>query len=178
MGDYFQSTNINAGQYYLNGQPLTTGGGEPHTMLPVGSIIMWNGTVANTPPGWHICNGENGTPDLRNRFVIGAGDKFNPTDSGGNAKIKADNLPPHKHNNTLADGGHFHDIEATLNTIGENAFDNYETKTQNTANVQTSNITMTSATANITITNVINETNYDEYYPPYYALCYIMFTGQ
>lgn len=175
MGDYFQSTNINAGKYYLNGKPLTSGG-VPHTMLPVGSIIMWYGTTI--PQGWNICNGSNGTPDLRNRFVIGAGDKFNPTESGGNAQIQADNLPPHKHNNTLADDGHSHDIEATLNTIGENAIANYQTKTQNTATLQTANITMTSATANITITNVNNETNHDDYYPPYYALCYIMFTGQ
>lgn len=202
MSDYFQSTNINASNFYKNGKPINLGGqgaqgatgaqGTTGTQgatgaqgaqgatsggeLPVGSIIMWYGTTI--PQGWNICNGSNGTPDLRNRFVIGAGDTFPLDASGGNAQIQADNLPPHKHNNTLVDDGHFHEIAATLNTIGENDFANYKTKTQNNVDVQTDMIKMTSTTANITITNVNNETNYDDYYPPYYALYYIMFTGQ
>ncbi len=34
--------------------------------------IMWSGTIATIPSGWYLCNGSNGTPDLRNKFVIGA----------------------------------------------------------------------------------------------------------
>ena len=46
MSKIVQADNINAGQYYLNGYPLHySGGGVPHTMLPVGSIIMWNGSA-------------------------------------------------------------------------------------------------------------------------------------
>lgn len=41
--------------------------------IPVGGIIMWSGTIANIPTGWALCNGSNGTPDLRNRFIAGAG---------------------------------------------------------------------------------------------------------
>ena len=40
--------------------------------FPVGGIIMWSGSIASIPSGWALCNGSNGTPDLRNRFVIGA----------------------------------------------------------------------------------------------------------
>ena len=40
--------------------------------IPVGGIIMWSGTIASIPANWSLCNGSNGTPDLRNTFVIGA----------------------------------------------------------------------------------------------------------
>lgn len=39
-------------------------------IIPRGSIIMWSGTIANIPVGWTFCNGLNGTPDLRNRFIV------------------------------------------------------------------------------------------------------------
>jgi hypothetical protein len=40
--------------------------------IPIGGIIMWSGTIATIPSNWKICDGSNNTPDLRNRFVIGA----------------------------------------------------------------------------------------------------------
>lgn len=40
--------------------------------IPVGVIVMWSGTVATIPSGWALCNGSNGTPDLRDRFIVGA----------------------------------------------------------------------------------------------------------
>ena len=46
--------------------------------IPVGGIIMWSGTIGSIPSNWSLCNGSNGTPDLRNKFVIGA----NADDSG------------------------------------------------------------------------------------------------
>jgi hypothetical protein len=49
--------------------------------LPKGIIALWSGTIATIPAGWALCNGLNGTPDLRNRFVVGAN-----ADSGGAAK--------------------------------------------------------------------------------------------
>jgi len=41
--------------------------------IPVGGIIMWSGAIGSIPSGWALCNGTNGTPDLRERFVVGAG---------------------------------------------------------------------------------------------------------
>jgi hypothetical protein len=41
--------------------------------VPTGGIIMWSGTIATIPAGWALCDGSNGTPDLRNRFIAGAG---------------------------------------------------------------------------------------------------------
>lgn len=40
--------------------------------VPTGLIAMWSGTIATIPTGWLLCNGTSGTPDLRNRFIIGA----------------------------------------------------------------------------------------------------------
>jgi hypothetical protein len=40
-------------------------------LLPPGSVIMWNGTTGNIPEGWVLCDGQNGTPDLTDRFIFG-----------------------------------------------------------------------------------------------------------
>lgn len=44
-------------------------------------IVLWSGAIVDIPAGWALCDGNNGTPDLRNAFVIGAGDLFNPGDA-------------------------------------------------------------------------------------------------
>lgn len=49
--------------------------------VPIGGIIMWSGTIASIPSNWQLCDGTNGTPNLTNRFVVGAN-----ADSGGVAK--------------------------------------------------------------------------------------------
>lgn len=48
--------------------------------IPIGCIVLWSGSVNSVPSGWRLCDGTNGTPDLRDRFVIGA-----RSDSGGTA---------------------------------------------------------------------------------------------
>jgi hypothetical protein len=44
---------------------------------------MWSGPRSAVPAGWHVCDGSNGTPDLRDRFVVGAGLSYQPLDTGG-----------------------------------------------------------------------------------------------
>ncbi len=54
---------------------LSAGSGNTPTWgsgFPSGGIIMWSGTIATIPSGWYLCNGSNGTPDLRNKFIVGA----------------------------------------------------------------------------------------------------------
>jgi len=51
--------------------------------MPKGSIIIWSGAVNDIPQGWQLCNGINGAPDLRNRFIIGAGGQVGPNSTGG-----------------------------------------------------------------------------------------------
>lgn len=42
------------------------------SLMPAGTIVMWHGTIATIPTGWVLCDGSNGTPDLRNRFIVAA----------------------------------------------------------------------------------------------------------
>lgn len=66
---------------------------------PIGGIIMWHGSAANIPEGWALCDGQNGTPDLRGRFVVGAGGTHSPNTSGGSDSVtlSVSNLPVHDH---------------------------------------------------------------------------------
>lgn len=53
--------------------------------VPSGTVFMWSGAVADIPYGYVLCDGQNGTPDLRNKFVIGAGSSYSPGATGGAA---------------------------------------------------------------------------------------------
>jgi hypothetical protein len=81
--------------------------------LPPGIICMWSGSVAGIPGGWALCNGAtvNGytTPDLRSRFIMGAGSTYVPGQTGGAASVTAatDSQGAHSHTGaTGAAGGH------------------------------------------------------------------------
>jgi len=69
------------------------------TALPIGSVIMWFGTVGAIPAGWQVCDGTNGTPDLRDRFVVGAGTTYSVGDTGGanTVTLDATQIPSHTH---------------------------------------------------------------------------------
>lgn len=70
------------------------------TALPIGAIILWAGSTSTIPSNWQLCNGSNGTPDLRNRFVIGAGDSYGVGATGGEAThtLSITEMPSHNHN--------------------------------------------------------------------------------
>lgn len=53
--------------------------------VPTGAIMMWSGASSAIPTGWVLCDGTNSTPDLRNRFVIGAGDTYAVGATGGSS---------------------------------------------------------------------------------------------
>jgi len=53
--------------------------------IPAGLILLWHGLLANIPAGWVLCDGTNGTPDLRSKFVKGTAAATNPGDTGGAA---------------------------------------------------------------------------------------------
>ena len=53
------------------------------TTFKRGMIILWHGAVSTIPAGWHLCDGGEDTPDLRDRFLIGAGNAYAPGDTGG-----------------------------------------------------------------------------------------------
>lgn len=141
--------------------------------MPTGGIIMWSGSVANIPNGWELCDGNNGTPDLRNRFVVGAGDSYNPDDTGGASSVTLTEaeIPSHTHGGSVAsDGAHSHTYRRTTEDFG--ASGNYDAGVANpTENVATS--TDGAHTHGLTINNT-GGGGAHENRPPYYALCFIM----
>lgn len=76
-------------------------------LVPSGVILMWSGSIASIPSGWFLCNGVNGTPDLRDRFLVGAGSTYTVGATGGSAAValaEAD-LPAHSHTFSGTTGG-------------------------------------------------------------------------
>jgi microcystin-dependent protein len=67
--------------------------------FPVGGIIAWNGSAASIPSGWSLCDGTNGTPNLGNRFILGAGDKYKVGQTGGEEAhiLTVAEMPAHNH---------------------------------------------------------------------------------
>lgn len=55
--------------------------------FPIGMIVLWSGSIVSIPSGWALCDGTGSTPDLRDRFVVGAGTTFNPGDTGGSDSV-------------------------------------------------------------------------------------------
>jgi hypothetical protein len=62
-----------------------TFGSSASGTVPVGGIIMWSGSVASIPTGWSLCNGANGTPNLQDKFIVGAGSGYAVAATGGSA---------------------------------------------------------------------------------------------
>lgn len=77
--------------------------------IPAGGVIMW--TKPEIPEGWALCDGTNGRPDLRDKFVRGAHDLENLRITGGSdtVQITSDHLPEHTH--IVDDPGHHHAVE-------------------------------------------------------------------
>lgn len=76
--------------------------------LPKGAVIMWHGNADDIPDGWMICDGQNDTPDLRDRFIVGAGNSYQLNDTGGENKVVLDNIeqiPKHSHSGTTSENG-------------------------------------------------------------------------
>jgi hypothetical protein len=82
--------------------------------FPSGGIIMWSGSIASIPSGWLLCNGSSGTPDLRDRFIVGAGSTYAVNATGGSAtyNLSTAQLPSHTHTGTTAsvDINHSHGV--------------------------------------------------------------------
>lgn len=67
--------------------------------VPRGVIVMWSGSITSIPEGWALCDGTKGTPDLRDRFIVGAGSNYAVGDTGGQntVTLTTAQLPPHSH---------------------------------------------------------------------------------
>ena len=165
-------------------------GNAGSTGIPSGFIGLWSGAANAIPSGWYLCNGSNGTPDLRGRFVVGYNNNdslFDVDDTGGSKDAilvsHTHNLQNHVHGftaSTDSQGAHTHTYSSATST---NRVDNDETHqylysntTQNTgsAGAHTHTISGNTGTPSTNTTDTLGESATNKNLPPYYALCYIM----
>jgi len=167
---FYNNGNIGIGtanpekKLHIEGEAISVVGGVTNYMVPKGAIIMWSGSLVSIPPGWALCDGSNGTPDLRDRFIVGAGSSYSVGSTGGEAThiLTIAEMPSHSH--TIFDPGHRHEIGDgnSGGTFWKAVFDS-------SGSSYLSGIAMTGITINSTGGNAAHENR-----PPYYALAYIM----
>ena len=152
---YNPSTNrLTAGSFAGDGSALT--GVDSFVS---GMIIMWNSTVASIPTGFVLCDGQNNTPDLRGRFVIGHHPSnvdydVNATGGAEDVTLTINQIPSHKHDTTVDNTKLFPSNGQT--SIGFGGAGSYPATT-------------------FTMSNTGGGQSHENR-PPYYALCYIMKT--
>ena len=151
--------------------------------FPSGGIIMWSGTIATIPSGWYLCNGSNGTPDLRNRFIIAA-----DADDSGAAKTTVTGSATQSggskdaivvsHTHTFSEttstiGDHIHSISASGGEYAAGQQDHFTTdgvsvytRYTGAAGSHSHTVSGTTSSSGSSATNAN--------LPPYYALAYIM----
>jgi hypothetical protein len=153
-----------------SGQVLLSAGGSNTptwgNSFPSGGIIIWSGSSASIPSGWLLCDGTSSTPDLRNRFVVGATSTYAVGATGGSADAITVS-----HTHTISDSGHSHNVGIPSRTVGNNGSALYSTNDNSTKLTVTSD----SASTGISI-NSAGASGTNANLPPYYALCYIMKT--
>jgi len=164
--------------------------------IPVGGIIMWSGTIASIPSNWSLCNGSNGTPDLRNTFVIGAhsdssGAKTTVTGSAtASGGSKDATLVSHEHTtDSIIETGSTSakDLSGAITKISE-GFNANGTATGVFSKTNDGNNDITGSSSTSPVSGVTMDVNHrhstdtqgtsatNANLPPYFALAYIMRT--
>lgn len=145
---------------------------EPYSgVVPIGGIIMYSGAIAALPSGWAFCNGTNGTPDLRDKFIIGAAadssGQANTTVTGSTTKTGGSkDAVAVSHSHGVTDPGHRHG--GLYNTFTNDESGPYQVPTVSAGTKLTD-----ASTTGITI-NTAGESGTNKNLPPYYALAFIM----
>ena len=134
------------------GSTVPVPGSAQNDSLPIGAIVMWSGTVASIPSGWALCDGTNGTPDLRDRFVVGA-----RQDSGGKAQTNITGAL------TQSGGNVYHTHAYSGKTDNDSGGNNTKGGSDTNRAYEPHTHTYSGTTSNSTTVAV-----------PYYALCFIM----
>ncbi len=170
-GFYYWSASVNA---WL---PLNSNTGN----TPSGLISMWSGPINTIPGGWALCDGSQGTPDLRNRFILSVQSSVeNPGATGGthDQTLTVANLPAHDHSightHNLTDPGHTHNVLSYGSGSGSNALTNTAFNTGMVSSATSSAVTGATVNAfsgNSGLTG--GGTTFDNR-PAFYKLAFIM----
>ncbi len=159
----------NTGDFNVQGKIKESG----YDLLPRGAIIMWAGPINSIPAGWALCDGTNGTPDLRDRFIVGAGGSYSVGSTGGanTVSLSVSQLPPHSHT-ISSDGGHSHNFYYTTGFVADDGTPPYAVFGIGSGSVATT--TSVSNHSHGGSTGTTGSAAPIENRPPYYALAFIM----
>ena len=146
---------------------LQTSASTASSPFIAGMILIWSGSLGSVPSGWVLCNGSNGTPDLRDRFVVAAGSTYSVGQTGGSTDAI---VVTHTHTATVTDPGHVHTyIKPQAST---SYYSNINGSSPGAVSASTD-----SAVTGISVANAnTGSSGVNANLPPYYALAYIMKT--
>ena len=138
-----------------------------------GMIMLWSGSTGTVPNGWRLCDGTGGTPDLRNRFVVGAGDTYAVDATGGSANAV---LVSHNHTgSTNTTGNHSHTLPHYLvQAVAGTGDIDRDNEYQQWKALSGQSTRATGNHAHSFTTTTAGESGTNKNLPPYYALAYIM----
>jgi hypothetical protein len=140
--------------------------------IPNNIVIAWSGSIASIPTSWFLCDGTNGTPDLRNRFIAAAGSKYSLSSVGGNKD--AVNIA-HTHTGSTSSSSASHTHTFTFMNSGSSTT-NTDIIRNLSEGVGETTSTSGSHSHGLT-TNTVGESGVDKNIPPYMALAFIMYGG-
>jgi hypothetical protein len=149
--------------------------------VPVGSILMWSGTIASIPSGWYLCDGTNSTPDLRNKFIVGA----YLDDSGAKTTITGSNTQTggskdavnvsHSHTTDSQGSGTFYAANRTGGSpTGVLSYTGTTANSLLSGGGLTDDIKQYSVAAHTHTVSTEGVSGTNQNLPPYYALAFIM----
>ena len=182
--------NLSEGLWKVGGTAVTATAAQLNAAavapgFPSGGIIIWSGSAAAIPAGWLLCDGTNSTPNLRDRFVVGAGSTYAVGATGGAATVTltTGNLPAHTHTVNIntgamsANASHTHTVPSNVDNLGVNTGNG-------TAGITGGDLQIVNSTTSASNIDHVHNVNGNtgsigsgtahENLPPYYALCYIM----
>jgi hypothetical protein len=144
--------------------------------IPSGVIVMWSGSIAAIPSGFYLCDGSNGTPNLRDRFVIGAGSSYAVGGTGGSKDAV---VVSHTHSfsgSTNSTGSHTH-VQQYSGADGDREGTHISGTTYARTAANSTASTASAGSHSHTVSGTIGSTGSsgtNANLPPYYALAYIM----
>jgi hypothetical protein len=178
-----QDANSNIVDTYDNIAGIITQIPATSSALPSGAILIWSGSVGSIPAGFVLCNGLNSTPDLRNSFILGAGNTYTVGQTGGStdavivSHTHAATVTDPTHTHTATDSGHNHSYQNSnvTGSSGAGPYAQFENQVSSNTGTGYANISVASASTGISVSNATTGVSGSgANMPPFYALCYIM----
>ena len=146
--------------------------------VPSGCILIWSSSTGSIPSGFVLCDGTNGTPDLRNSFILGAGNSYTVGQTGGSADaIVVSHTHTATSTSTVTDPGHFHNLAPYAGITGSGSErPAVNSGTSNVGSYNTNTVTTGVTVATSTANTSTGTSGTGANLPPYYALAYIQKT--